>query len=77
MTLLEEVAQQRTNQTLVTVLNATIEKIATDAARELLRDPVFRATLKAAATGSIRRGVRDLLRNGHRRPARRRKNTRS
>jgi hypothetical protein len=64
VTLLEEIAQQRTNQTLVTVLNATIEKIATDAARELLRDPVFRATLKAAATGSIRRGVRDLLRNG-------------
>jgi pantoate kinase len=60
MTLLETIARQRTNEVVYTSVSLAIEKIATDAARELLSDPAFKAELKAAARQSIGRAVRDL-----------------
>lgn len=69
MTLLEQIVQQRTNETLVTAVSATVEKIAAEAAREILQDPVFRAELKAVATASFGRAMRDVRRQA--RPRRR------
>jgi hypothetical protein len=60
MTLLEQIAQQRTNEVVYTAVSLTIEKIAAEAARELLRDPVFKADLKTIARQSIGRAFRDL-----------------
>lgn len=60
MTLLEQIAQQRTNEVIYTAVSVTIEKIASEAARDLLQDPVFKEELKAAARQSLSRAVRDL-----------------
>jgi pantoate kinase len=73
MTLLEEIAQQRTNEVVYTSVAVTIEKIASEAARELLRDPAFKAELKLAAQRSIGRAFRDLRRTGRRPAARKAK----
>jgi len=67
VTLLEQIAQQRTNEVVYTSISVTIEKIAADAARDILRDPIFKATLKAAAMMSVKRATRDLLRSSARR----------
>ena len=64
MTLLERIAQQRTNEVVYTAISLTIEKIATEVARELLREPAFKDELKALARRSIGRTFRDLHRNG-------------
>jgi hypothetical protein len=64
VTLLEQIAQERTNQTLYTALGATIEATAREISRELLQDPGFREELKTAARQSFRRAVRDLRRKG-------------
>lgn len=73
MTLLQEIAQQRTNDVVYTAISLTIEKIASEVAREILREPGFRNELKTAARQSIGRAFRDLRRNGTRRPTRTRK----
>jgi pantoate kinase len=72
MTLLEQIAQQRTNEVVYTSVAVTIEKIASEAAREILRDPAFKAELKLAAQRSIGRAFRDLRSNG-RKPLRKTK----
>ncbi len=64
MTILEQIAQQRTNEVVYTAISLTIEKIATEVARELLREPAFKDELKALARRSIGRAFRDLHRNG-------------
>jgi hypothetical protein len=64
MTILEQLAQQRTNAVLSTAVSVAIEKIAEEASREILSDPVFRAELKALAKVSVARTMRDLKRNG-------------
>lgn len=77
MTLLERIAQQHTNDVVYSAISVTIEKIASEISREILRDPAFKAELKALARQSITRAFRDLHRNGtrrrapHRRPQRR------
>ncbi len=65
MTLLEQIAQQRTNDVVYTAISVTIEKIAAEIARELLREPAFKEELKTAARSSIGRAFRDLRSNGH------------
>ena len=60
MTLLEELAQTRTNQTLITSLEATIEATARELAKEILADPAFRAELKAFTQRSAGRAMHDL-----------------
>jgi len=65
MTLLEQIAQQRTNEVIYTSVSLTIEKIATEAARDILRDPAFKSRLKAIAEQSVARAFRDLH-NGQR-----------
>lgn len=70
MNLLEEIAQQRTNDVVYTAISLTIEKIATEIARDLLREAAFKEELKALARQSISRAFRDLHRTG---PARRRR----
>ena len=72
MTLLETIAQQRTNEVVYTAISVTIEKIAAEVAHDLLRDPAFREELKTAARASMGRAVRDL-----RRPAAPRKRKRA
>lgn len=66
MTLLEQIAQQRTNHVVYTAISLTIEKIAAEVARELLREPAFKEELKTIARRSIGRAFRDLHRNGRR-----------
>jgi hypothetical protein len=68
MTLLEEIVQRHTNEAIYSVISVTIETIAAEAAREMLKDPTFRADLKALARQSFGRALRDLHRNGGRRP---------
>jgi len=60
MTLLEQIAQQHTNAVIYSSISVTIEKIATEAAQDILRDPDFRAELKQLARQAARRAVRDL-----------------
>jgi len=47
-------------------LSVTIETIASEIARELLREPAFKAELKQMAQMSFRRAVRDLHKKGGR-----------
>lgn len=70
MTLLEEIAQSRTNEVVYLAISLTIEKIATEVTRELLREPAFKEELKAMARQSLGRAFRDLHQNG-KRPRRR------
>jgi len=65
-TLLEQIAQQRTNDVVYTAISLTVEKIAAEVARDLLREPAFREELKAVARQSLGRAFRDLRRNGTR-----------
>ena len=65
MTLLEEISQRRTNDVVYSAISLTIEKIAAETARDLLREPAFRAELKALARMSLRRAFRDLHKNIH------------
>ena len=67
MTLLEQIAQQRTNDVVYNALSVTIERVAAELSRELLDDPGVRAELKAAVVQSFGRTVRDLRKNGQRR----------
>jgi hypothetical protein len=67
MTILERLAQQRTNDVVYSAISLTIEKIAAEAAREMLNDPAFKAELKLLARQSIARVTRELHRNGRRR----------
>lgn len=60
MILLEQLAQERTNETLFTTLSATIEATARMIAQEILADPAFRAQLKAFTQRSVERAMRDL-----------------
>lgn len=60
MTLLEQLAQERTNETLFTSLSATIEATARMIAQEILADPAFRVELKTFTQHSISRAMRDL-----------------
>jgi len=62
MTLLEQLAQQRTNAVISTAVSVAIEKVAEEAAREILSDPAFRAELKTLARQSMGRAMRDLRR---------------
>jgi pantoate kinase len=62
MTLLEQLAQERTHAVISTAVSVAIEKMAEEAAREILQDPSFRAELKAAARQSFGRAIRDLRR---------------
>lgn len=64
MNLLEQIAQQRTNDVVYTAISLTIEKIATEVAREMLREPAFRDELKMLARKSMGRAFRDLHKNG-------------
>jgi hypothetical protein len=64
MTLLEQIAQQHTNEVVYTAISLTIEKIATETASDLLRDPVFREELRVLARQSAARAFRDLRKNG-------------
>lgn len=64
MTLLEQIAQQRTNDVVYTAISLTIEKIAAEITRELLREPAFKQELKALARQSLGRAFRDLHKNG-------------
>jgi len=66
MTLLEQIAQQRTNEVVYSALSLTIEQIATEISRELLKEPAFKDELKALARQSIGRAFRDLHKNGAR-----------
>ena len=67
MTLLERIAQQRTNDVVYSAISVTIEKIASEISRELLKEPAFKEELKTLARKSITRAFRDLHANGHRR----------
>jgi hypothetical protein len=66
MTLLERIAQHRTNEVVYTAISLTIEKIASEVSREILREPAFKAELKAVARQSLGRAFRDLRTNGRR-----------
>jgi pantoate kinase len=70
MTLLEQIAQHRTNDVVYSAVSITIEKIAAEVSRELLREPAFRDELKAAARLAIGRSFRDLRMNGRKRKKR-------
>lgn len=73
MTLLEQIAQQRTNDVIYTAISLTIEKIAAEVSREILREPAFKEELKALARQSIGRALRDLHKNGARTASSRRR----
>jgi len=73
MTLLERLAQQHTNEVVVSAISVTIEKIATEAARDILSEPGFREELKELARQSIGRAFRDLRRTEPSRTTKRRK----
>jgi hypothetical protein len=60
LTLLEQIAQQRTNDVVYTAVSVTIEKIAAETARAILQEPGFREELKAIALRSLGRTFRDL-----------------
>jgi pantoate kinase len=62
MTLLEQLAQHRTNAVISTSVSLAIEKMAEEAAKEMLQDPAFRAELKRLAQQSFGRAIRDLQR---------------
>ena len=62
MTLLAQLAQQRTNAVISTAVSLAIEKMAEETARDILRDPVFREELRALARQSVSRAMRDLHR---------------
>lgn len=62
MTILEQLAHQRTQAVISTAVSVAIEKMAEEAAREILQDPTFRAELKAAARQSFGRAIRELRR---------------
>jgi pantoate kinase len=64
MTLLEEIAQQRTNDVVYSAISLTIEKLASEITRELLKEPAFKEELKALARRSLSRAFRDLHTNG-------------
>ena len=72
MTLLEEIAQKHTNDVVYATVSLTIEKIAAEAAREILSDPAFREQLKTLAGVSVARAFRDLAKNGRKRSTRKR-----
>ena len=60
MTLLETIAQRQTNEVLVSALSITVEKVASEIARELLADPAFKAELKRLTAQSFGRAVQQL-----------------
>lgn len=62
MTLLEQLAQHRTNAVIDTAVSLAIEKIAAETARDLLQDPAFREELRTLARQSVSRTMRDLRR---------------
>lgn len=64
MTLLEQIAQQRTNDVVYSAISLTIEKIASEITRELLKEPAFKEELKALARRRLSRAFRDLHTNG-------------
>ena len=66
MTLLEQIAQQRTNDVVYTSVSLTIEKIATEAAKAILQTPGFREALQSMALASVARSFRDLHKNERR-----------
>ena len=67
MTLLETIAQRQTNEVLVSALSITVEKVASEIARELLADPAFKAELKQLTAQSVGRAVRQLRASAPRR----------
>ncbi|HZN51039.1 MAG TPA: hypothetical protein VFD81_10420 [Methylomirabilota bacterium] len=62
MTLLAQLAQHRTNAVISTSVSLAIEKMAEEAAKEMLQDPAFRAELKRLARQTFGRAIRDLQR---------------
>lgn len=75
MTLLERIAQQRTNDVVYTAISLTIEKIAAEVSREILRDGAFRQELKTIARQSLTRSFRDLRTHERAKPRARKKVT--
>jgi hypothetical protein len=63
MTQLERLAQERTHDVVSTTISLTIEKIASEIARELLQDPGFKQELRGLARRSFGRTVKQLRRS--------------
>lgn len=81
MTPLERIVQAHVQNAAVTTVSRATETIGEELARELLKDPAFRAELKALAHGHFTATMTALMRTGtpkQRRPrkARRKKATR-
>lgn len=62
MTLLEQLAQNRTNAVMSTAVSLAIEKMAEETARDILRDPAFREELRDLALKSVGRAMHELRR---------------
>lgn len=58
MTLLERIAHQRTNDGVSPAISLTLETIAAEVSRDLLRDRAFREDLKTIARQSLTRKPR-------------------
>lgn len=74
--LLQQIAQRRTDDVVYSAIGLTIEKIAAEAAAELLKDAAFREELRALARQSVARAFRSLHRpNGRPTVTRKRRRT--
>lgn len=59
-TLLAELIQKQTAESIVSVLNRSIDRWAEEMAHDLLRDPDFRAEMQELLRAAFRQALKDL-----------------